>query len=67
MNKEIKGLGEQANKIELLLYEKVINLDNHMNQCDCDDSVEYSFYNIKGHYETYIFCLNCGGIISNGR
>lgn len=63
MKKEIRQLGEKANKIEVKLYNMVCDFENHMNECDCDDAVKYDFVNIIGHFEVHTYCLNCGGYI----
>ena len=65
MKETIKFLGEQVNQAEVRLRKEVMDLDNHMNHCECDDDVKYSFYNIIPHHEHRIFCLNCGGIIED--
>jgi len=62
MNKDIKQLGEQANRADFALYHRVMDLDNHMSDCDCLDAVKYSFYNVMPHHEIHVYCLNCGGI-----
>lgn len=61
MKAKIAKLGERANKVEVKLHREVMDLENHMNECDCDDSVIYNFFNTVGHYEIHVFCLNCGG------
>ena len=63
MDDKIRKLGEQANKADIELYNEVVKLNNHMNECDCDDAVKYSFWNVTPHREVNIFCLNCGGYI----
>ena len=63
MNENIKQLGEKANKLEVELYNMVMDLDNHMNECDCDDATYYDFCNTISPKDETIFCLNCGGII----
>ena len=63
MNDEIKAISEIANTVDHKLYIKVMDLENHMNDCECDDAVRYYFHNIIAHHEHCIFCLNCGGII----
>jgi len=40
MNEEIKKLSKQVYDIENELYNKVENLDNYMNECECDFDVE---------------------------
>ena len=67
MKDEIRKLGEEANKIEIRLRRKVFALDNHMNECDCDDSTYYDFCNTLPQNECSRFCLNCGGMILFGR
>ena len=67
MRKKIKQLGEKANKLEVKLYNMVMDLDNHMNECNCevgDDCAYYDFCNIASCHGTTIFCLNCGGIVT---
>ena len=63
MKDTIKKLGEEANEHDWKLYNKVIDMDNHMNDCDCSDVVWYDFNNIISHHEITTFCLNCGGIV----
>lgn len=67
MDKEIEELREEREKIELLLYEKVMEKDNHMNPCDCDNSVVYHFINFLPDSEITSFCLNCGGFVEDGE
>ena len=64
MKKEIKAKGEIANLIEVKLYIEVMDLENHMNECNCDDAVKYNFCNTIPHHETHRFCLNCGGYVT---
>lgn len=63
MKEEIKKLAEQALQTEIYLYRQVEILDNHMNECSCDDRVAYIFENTLGHLEIHVFCLNCGGYV----
>jgi hypothetical protein len=64
MNDTIKFLGEQTNQAEIRLCKEVMDLENHMNECECDDAVWYSFVNTIGHHELHRFCLNCGGYVT---
>ena len=48
---------------ERSLYKDVIDKDNHMNECQCNDNYEYSFINTIDSNEITEFCLNCGGYI----
>lgn len=63
MKNTIKLLGERINQIEIRLFANVMALDNHMEDCDCDDAVVYHFHNILPHTEHCSFCLNCGGMV----
>ena len=65
MKEEIRKLGDKANKAEIELYNAIIALNNHMNECSCDgfNRVWYSFVNTRSHYEIQRFCGNCGGYI----
>jgi len=65
MKEHIKQIGEIANQIEVRLYHKVIDLENHMSECDCPigESCWYDFVNTVPHNEIHKFCLNCGGYI----
>ncbi len=63
MNDEIEELGEFANKIEIRLRRKVMALENHLNECSCDDAVYYDFSNTLPTNEDSRFCLNCGGMV----
>jgi len=65
MKQIIKSLGKHANQIECDLYREVLALNNHMNNCSCDDAVYYDFCNTCSHYEVTSFCLNCGGYIDD--
>ena len=64
MKDSIKFLGEQTNQAEIRLRREVMNLENHMNDCNCDNGVKYDFSNTLPHYEDNVYCLNCGGIIT---
>jgi hypothetical protein len=64
MDANIKELGDQCNALEFNLNVAVMELENHMNECNCDDAVWYNFVNIVGHHEIHKFCLNCGGYIT---
>lgn len=67
MNDKIRQLGEKANRLEVELYNEVMDLDNHMNDCDCevdDDRAYYDFCNTVLHLESHVFCFNCGGQVS---
>lgn len=66
MDKEIRELRDEANKIEARLLLRLTEfLDNDMDSCDCNDQVVYHFHNILPKNENTSFCLNCGGIISS--
>jgi hypothetical protein len=64
MDDNIKELGDQCNALECNLQIAVMELENHMNECECDDAVWYSFVNTVGHHEVHRFCLNCGGYVT---
>jgi len=64
MDDNIKELGDQCNALESNLHITVMELENHMNECECDDAVWYSFVNTIGHHELHRFCLNCGGFVT---
>ena len=65
MDKELKELMEEANKIEARLLLRLAELfDTEMDPCNCNDEVEYNFNNILLKNENTSFCLNCGGFIS---
>ena len=65
MNKEIRELRDEANKIEARLLLRLAEFfDTEMDPCDCDKSEAYHFNNILPPNENTSFCLNCGGFIS---
>ncbi len=64
MKDTIKFLGEQTNQAETRLCKEVMDLENHMTECNCDDAVWYDFVNTIGHHEIHRFCLNCGGYVT---
>ena len=60
MKKTIEFLKEQVSQAEDRFYAEVMNLDNHMNKCDCADCEIYNFFRVQvGGYP--VLCLNCGG------
>lgn len=63
MKELIKNLSKQANEIDDALFKLVLELYNHMNECDCNNSVEYNFGNVLLLKEYSLRCLNCGGRI----
>jgi hypothetical protein len=63
MNDTIKFLGEQTNQAEVRLHREVMDLENHMNECECDNAVKYDFSNTLPSNEDKVYCLNCGGMI----
>jgi len=67
MRNEIKKLGREANRAERKLLKRVMDLDKSMDECSCDDATKYSFVNTIGHYEVHVFCLNCGGYITQEK
>lgn len=63
MDNTIKKLQDQLSALEGNLFAHVTELDNHMNECGCDESVRYDFSNTVEKNEIHLFCLNCGGWI----
>jgi hypothetical protein len=61
---KITKLAKQIYKSEKKLFKMIEDMDNHMNECDCEDQEEHSFINTLGHDEINEYCLNCGGYIA---
>ncbi len=62
MDDNIKILSDQVCALECNLFLYIEELDNHMNECNCDKQEIHSFSNIREPGEIHIFCLNCGGV-----
>ena len=63
MNAEITKLAKKVAIAESQLYSLVESLDNHMDECECDERDIHSFSNVIDLNEIHVFCLNCGGYI----
>ena len=64
MNRDIAAYKNIVDKSEKLLYDYVIKLNNHMNECECDEIINFhNFNNRSGHGEPNLLCLECGGYI----
>jgi len=46
-----------------VLYEMVIELDNHVNQCKCDDRRMFDFGEIVEEGAVRDICISCGGYV----
>jgi hypothetical protein len=64
MKETIKFLQEQTNQAEERLLKVVMDLDNHMNECDCCGPNRYDFSNTLPPNEVQVYCLGCGGMIT---
>ncbi len=63
MNDKLKKSYLAVNEKEAILFQDLMDLDNHMNDCDCDgESGIYDFRNTISHHEVTEFCLDCGGM-----
>lgn len=60
----IKTLEEHTIRLENELFRVLMELDNHMNDCECEERKPHYFHNILPHNEHCIFCLGCGGMLN---
>ncbi len=63
MNDKLKKAYLDVQEKESILFHDLMDLDNHMNDCDCDgESGIFDFCNTQSQNEVTEFCLDCGGM-----
>lgn len=68
MNDKTKKSYLAVQEKESILFHDLMDIDNHMNNCDCDgESGAYDFNNFISHHEVTVFCLDCGGMVIFSR
>lgn len=65
MNKEVRQHYHRVVANEEVLYELIVDKENHMNECSCNNRKSYNF--INSQKLNNIYCLNCGGYIEPGE
>ena len=63
MKREIKNQVKRVKEAETQLYRHLLELDNDMNECNCENRIKYDFRNIIPTTEPTILCFSCGGYI----
>ena len=65
MKENIEKLYNKMTEFEKQLFDALMELDKHMDNCDCDDTCGYhDFSNILEDGEHSTFCLTCGGMVN---
>jgi len=54
-----RNIARWTRTMEAMVHE----LDNTMNECDCEDRKVFDFRNVSTEEEVHVLCLNCGGYI----
>ena len=60
MKNNIKIMNEHLVEYENLFYDRINDLKNSMNKCDCKKSNTHCFCNIKC---IKLLCIECGGYV----
>ncbi len=60
IDKDLENLAKEYSDLEEKILEKIEELPEYGNDCDCDNPTSFSTVDVDN---TLTFCLNCGGTI----